>query len=436
MKNPIKGLVALGIAVGLVAVGIPLSASAHTNTVSLTCQKADVNLTSYDKGATAEVVLDGVVVQTGTFGPSYQLHQPFNNTYEAQSHSLVVTVRSADGPQYSVDFSQSVSNCYTGRTPITFNFPITTDETCTAPSGITPDFRTWTRGQNGSYEGEGFRLFATGDPTQPGDTVLTVQRIGPNGQPGYPYGTDVYINGVKASGATATLTIKPATGYQSADPALPCFDRPGVPEPEVVVSYTEWEDGDQSCETGTVITSRGQITTTTPIDIWDEATKTYLRNDAAATVVRVEESGSRPMTDAELDACAGPEPEAKITYAETDWADGQYDCLATDVEQTRTVSTISTPWDLVNHVWVPAPERATTTDAVETQRRPLTAEEIAAKDADPLCIVVTVVRDELAHAGVNIFGLNVPIEVVLGATGGGMAAGLFAIIFGYRRQRG
>lgn len=72
--------------------------------------------------------------------------------------------------------------------------------------------------------------------------------------------------------------------------------------------------------------------------------------------------------------CIKPQPEDKIVFSE--WVDGEYECTATKVPQTRTKSV--TPYVLVDGKWV-AGETVTTT---ENQTRPLTEAEQEAADIE------------------------------------------------------
>ena len=69
-----------------------------------------------------------------------------------------------------------------------------------------------------------------------------------------------------------------------------------------------------------------------------------------------------------------PKPDTKVEF--TEWTDGEYECTATEVPQTRTKSV--TDYVLVDNKWV-AQEPVVTT---ENQTRPLTAEEQEAADIE------------------------------------------------------
>ncbi|QWY84085.1 hypothetical protein SEA_A3WALLY_278 [Microbacterium phage A3Wally] len=72
--------------------------------------------------------------------------------------------------------------------------------------------------------------------------------------------------------------------------------------------------------------------------------------------------------------CIPPKPETKVEFSE--WVDGEYECTATEVPQTRTKSV--TTYELVDNKWVAQAPVITT----ETQTRPLTAEEQEAADIE------------------------------------------------------
>jgi hypothetical protein len=163
-----------------------------------------------------------------------------------------------------------------------------------------------------------------------------------------------------------------------------CFVQPPQPDPIVTVSYTDWVDGEGDCETGTVSQSRGK-TTTTQVSVWNEQTLVY--DLAEPTSETVTEYQSREMTSDELDACAGPQPEDKVTVTSTEWVDGTIACDATTVEQTRETTTVTESYTLVDHEWtITASSTATVT---EKQVRELTKDER------------TVCPEKLASAGDN-----------------------------------
>lgn len=114
MKKLFAGVVALALGIGG-AVGLgAMSASAHNQTVVLTCGVANVSLTNYDGPATVKVTLDGVVVHdTAPFGGIFHYNQPLTYNAETPSHTLTVEVVSTD-PGYSFTKTlTSPDNCYT-----------------------------------------------------------------------------------------------------------------------------------------------------------------------------------------------------------------------------------------------------------------------------------------------------------------------------------
>lgn len=214
MKKVIAAIAAIGLAGGLALVGAQ-SASAHTPNASVSCTTASVSLTSYDKTATAKIVVDGVTKKDGTFNGSLVTSYPLSGNKE---HSLSVDVISKDGAQFNYHFAQTTTGCYVDKTPtaVTMTFPTPTPPTCDVPGSLTIP---GSRGQNGSYEQNGYRLFVSPEYTGPGDYTITGQKIGPNGQPGYPNGTTT----TPASGTQVKVTVLPATGYQTTDSTAPCF---------------------------------------------------------------------------------------------------------------------------------------------------------------------------------------------------------------------
>ena len=72
--------------------------------------------------------------------------------------------------------------------------------------------------------------------------------------------------------------------------------------------------------------------------------------------------------------CITPQPEDKVTF--TEWVDGEFECDATEVPQTRTKTV--TPYVLSEGEWVEGTPVVTT----ETDSRPLTAEEQEAADIE------------------------------------------------------
>lgn len=75
----------------------------------------------------------------------------------------------------------------------------------------------------------------------------------------------------------------------------------GAPQPDDKVTYTEWKDGDKSCESKTVTQTRSK--TVTPYK-WD-GSKWVLDTDNAVTTT---ETQTRQMTEEELKECEGTPP--------------------------------------------------------------------------------------------------------------------------------
>lgn len=116
MRSIIKAGIAAAAAIGLVALGAPLAASAHTPDASLDCATASVNLVSYDQAATATIVLDGTTLHSGTFGGHLVTSYPTGggNT----EHHLIVQVKSFDQlndqgvSPYDYSLDTTTTTCY------------------------------------------------------------------------------------------------------------------------------------------------------------------------------------------------------------------------------------------------------------------------------------------------------------------------------------
>lgn len=117
----IKIIATLALALGIVAISAT-AASAHIKSADISCDTASVSLTYYDQGATALIVLDGVMKQglhgtdgdVGTgFGGNYSQSWPLTSDAAHTSHRLQVTVISTDGAQYNLNYDQTVTGCYT-----------------------------------------------------------------------------------------------------------------------------------------------------------------------------------------------------------------------------------------------------------------------------------------------------------------------------------
>ncbi len=95
-----RGVVQLGVlllvTLGLVA-GIGGAASAHTNSISATCEKLSVKLTSYaGSGNRVQVTIDGTSRPTPTFGASYT--QTFTFADSTMAHTWTVKVTAVGRP--------------------------------------------------------------------------------------------------------------------------------------------------------------------------------------------------------------------------------------------------------------------------------------------------------------------------------------------------
>jgi hypothetical protein len=116
MRHTTKAGITLVITAALVALGAPLSSVAHTPHAALNCEVAHVNLTAYDRAATAEVTLDGETIQSGTFGGRYVETVKLSGNTE---HTLTVVVKSFDRldehgvSPYDFTYTETTSGCYT-----------------------------------------------------------------------------------------------------------------------------------------------------------------------------------------------------------------------------------------------------------------------------------------------------------------------------------
>lgn len=118
MRKIVGGAAAL--ILGLLAtiwLGIaPASALAlHVPGSGINCTAASVSLVSYDAGATAEIIVDGATVHSGTFGGHLVADYPVSGNVE---HTLIVNVDSHDGDQYDYSVTKTTSGCYTPPPPV------------------------------------------------------------------------------------------------------------------------------------------------------------------------------------------------------------------------------------------------------------------------------------------------------------------------------
>ncbi len=177
------------------------------------------------------------------------------------------------------------------------------------------------------------------------------------------------------SGGTVTFALKwvdrSGTDTRTATfGALSCV--PANPGPRVVT--TDWADGEVSCATATVAQSR---TVTSIPRVWSDSTGQYVDSPESNWTVTTE-SRTRPMTEDERLACAGPQPPPDIVRG--DWADGEVSCATATVAQSRTVTTTPKVLNDLGTEWVLDTAHAVTT--TESGTRPMTAEEQAACPVD------------------------------------------------------
>lgn len=229
------------------------------------------------------------------------------------------------------------------------------------------------------FPGQGFRVYLDKAYTGPGTYVATLQKIGAGFDPKFPYGTKVTGN------TKQTLTVLPATGFQSEDSTQPCYEAPTPANPKADI---------------TAVCGAADITLTNPVvKDWAQITASYIVNvdgkfygayavaagesetvkltfpeDSGDHKVEVFQAGTseyKLIAEASVPSdCIEPQPENLITFGE--WTTGEYECTDTTVQITRTVT--STEYVLVEGIWVPEGESVTTT---QTETRDLTAEEIA-----------------------------------------------------------
>lgn len=109
-----------------------------------------------------------------------------------------------------------------------------------------------------------------------------------------------------------------------------------------------------------------------------ETVKLTFPEDSGDHKVEVFQSGTsewKSIAKATVESdCIPTKPDTKVEFSE--WVDGEYECTATEVPQTRTKSV--TTYELVDNKWVAQAPVVTT----ETQTRPLTAEEQEAADIE------------------------------------------------------
>lgn len=259
---------------------------------------------------------------------------------------------------------------------------------------------------------------------QPNGSIQLIRKVVGTGTHTLTVNT-IWENGVQATN-TGSVTLTPPD-------FSPCRQ---TPQPQVVVTYDEWQDVSGDCETGTVTQTRTTTTTTTPYGwrIGGGGFEWYL-DTANATTTTATETTTRPMTSEELDVCAGPQPEDLVIVTESAWEDGAYGCGDTEVEQTRTVTTETTSYILVDHEWV-EDGLPTSSQVTETQTRQLTEEErtecpvpTEPEPTKPEAAPVAPAPDKLALTGSE----TAVTSGMIGA-GGLLLAGAAALVFSRRRK--
>ena len=186
------------------------------------------------------------------------------------------------------------------------------------------------------------------------------------------------------SGGTVTFALKwvdrSGTDTRTATfGSLSCV--PTNPGPRVVT--TDWADGKVNCVTATVAQSR---TVTSIPRVWSDSAGQYVDSPESDWTVTTE-SRTRPMTEDERLACAGPQPPPDIVRGE--WVDGTKSCATGTVEQSRTVTTTPKVLNNLRTGWILDTAHAVTT--TESGTRPMTAEEQAACPADTTAVCVAFV---------------------------------------------
>ena len=161
----------------------------------------------------------------------------------------------------------------------------------------------------------------------------------------------------------------------------------------------------------------------------------FLHLDSGATA---EQSVTVTAVSGEcLSLDAVPEPEEPEypgdLVDEGEWVDGEYDCLATQVSQTRTVTTKE--YVLVENEWVLEAESGWDIAIEVGEPRALGAEEIAAKDATDECKPVVVVPPVPTANITAIPKLGAESAVVVALGVGFLVAGLFITTIAMARRR-
>lgn len=411
----IRSKIALGGAIAIIAGSslavVPAAVSiAHVPEASASCAGVKVNAKDYEANKLNTVkVTVGDVVTEETFGKSYS--KTFPVPQESATTSWKVQIAAENG-SYGLEKSGTVGPC--GVKTIVAPELGVAPPTCSDPGYFVPDFTLGTPAQNpNGWEGDGWRVYLNKPFVGVGEYDYVIQKQGAGFNSAYPNGTKVTgkLNG--------TLVVLPAIGFQTADPDAPCYNRPGVPEPTVKVTYSEWQDSEKDCVTKTVATERTEFTSVMT-QVWDETVKAYV--DTEPVVTTKQEHSTRPMYPSELDECAGPQPEDRVTFSYSEWEQIKPACDATEAEWTRTETKTTVSSVLVNHEWVDS-EPVVSEPVVQREKRA-----IAKEDVVPCPI--TIIVENLG--GLVVTGIDMtPIWYA----GGLVGAGALAIFWPAIRRR-
>lgn len=296
------GLLLVG---GVVLSPSPASAHAGTETAAATC----VSAASGTGRVVFTVANDHPLVATVTASDNAAIpvgstilksgSKTFTQTIPAPAAGVTassnLSLRWSDGfTQSGITASATVDASCTGPATVAVPDLPVNPPTCTAAGSLPFTSNPSAQNPNGyEFPGLGYRVYLSPAYVAgaAGTYTATVQKIGAGFDPAFPNGTKVTGN------LSQTLTVLPAIGNQTADENAPCFTRPELPAPVVVVG--EWNDEATSCAVDTVLQHR--VTTTTPY-VWDETSKSYVAD--VEHVTQSSEERTRPKTDEEKEACA------------------------------------------------------------------------------------------------------------------------------------
>jgi hypothetical protein len=136
------------------------------------------------------------------------------------------------------------------------------------------------------------------------------------------------------------------------------------PQPEALVSYTEWTDTTQNCDSQDVTQTRDKSVTQ----------YTLIEGEwVAGTPTVTHESQTRAMTVDELAVCAGPQPKAEVTST----SESTKDCSSQEIATTVTTTTVNYIMDTETNTWIkgePVITTDTTTEKTSTEDCPIAVE--------------------------------------------------------------